>query len=1388
MLLQRDFWTASVFVTIFLVVSATAQQYRDIIYSHTIYVDPKRGTNNASCLSPSTNPCKNISYAFQYRNNSTQYFLQSGTHYLNSTASDDPFTGLTDIAITGNDTIVICFTNNAGLGFNGVRNILISSVTFINCSAIQNSTSRNYSAPSFTLSQTKVALYFNNCESLAMQNVRVTKSPGAIGVVIYNTNGSNTFNNCTLTENDGYSNDPYPGGGGMYIEFSYCLPGQNSCANGSLNSYTDRNKNSTYLFSDCHFLNNTAVAMHQNTSFMSPHNQNHVAFSHGGGLSIFFKADAGNNTFKFSNCFFERNVAEYGAGMFIEFHDTSGGNTVIINESQFIDNNCKSFAGGGLGVGHHVYERSSVENRGNKLEVHSTAIHSNSADSGGGMCISPSRQNAPDSELFTVLLQDTHFLLNTARYGAALRVNLFGLIVAGSKPNITVIDCNYFGNAIYSPDPYIQPYEVGLGVVYITEVDVSFTNSNWVYNDGGALVMVGSSIYFKNSTDFALNTGYNGGAIALLGSSRIIVDRKTQLVFHDNLANEGGAIYNKYTDRNDFGDSSACFITHTDPFITPDNWETQFTFRGNRDSRGWNAIYTTSILPCALGSGVKRKESVKKIFCWNNWTYNGTKNCSDYIRTGPGKIVNENNHSVVPPISSAVTAYPGEPIQLFLTAEDDLNHAQPIVYAATISNSSKYNYNGGAKIDPYYAYVSQNTLKVYQYNNNTWNSTTLIYLDEVGDRAWHVELNVSLAECPPGLLLSNVSCDQHDEEKSCSVCKCNTTTNYRETVHCNSEYNASLASGYWIGQHNGTRCFNKTCFLVGVCAPGFCRIDNSGFIVLPKKGLNEDICGVKNRTGMLCGECIPGYGPALNSELYNCVPCNDSTKGYVTKHVTYYILSQYVPLFLMFLALIVFNIKLTTGPANAFILYSQVISSTFDLDAGGRIPLRSTIPNYHNYELAYKFPYGIFNLKFFEQLIPAKYLCLGENFNVLDVMLLEYIVAFFPLLMIIVILIVYKITSFSGCCTGHARETLPDHPVRRNTQSHWVKICKIGDAVLPAFASFVLLSYTKFSLTSSYLSVSQKLWDASGNDVGLHRVFYAGQYSSDDKDYIVRYYLPSVFVFSTFVAIPPLLLLDYPLWFFEEKIIQKFTFLKRYYPKVKIHILLDTFQGCFKNRWRCFAGLYFIFRLIINVTFINAYIVEQYLLQGIYCTVLAILIAYLKPYRFSYHLFNYVDSLIFLNLAIINQISFYLYATTRNGTKPHVIVFAIQYILVFAPLVYMLSYMVWCILPIPNVRLRVREWFTHKKRSQQMENLIRDGISATPEPTDDEIDWDRAREVNQYSPILFDAEDEKKTDSCERRTASTNQASGVRSDSGLTSYGSTDNSSTTAVSFDTATH
>ena len=196
-------------LTLTALLALSFSEYSHIIfsgYSHIIYVDPKKGTNNTACWTdnnPSL-PCRNLSYALEYRNHSTQYLLQPGTHYLNSIASDRPFTDLQGVAITGMGsgyevTKVSCFTPNAGLAFINVTNVAFENVTFSNCASLQNSTSRDYSSPEFELSLTQVGLYFSLCAGVSMERVHIQNSPRGSGVIIYNTIGTNSLIATSLT-------------------------------------------------------------------------------------------------------------------------------------------------------------------------------------------------------------------------------------------------------------------------------------------------------------------------------------------------------------------------------------------------------------------------------------------------------------------------------------------------------------------------------------------------------------------------------------------------------------------------------------------------------------------------------------------------------------------------------------------------------------------------------------------------------------------------------------------------------------------------------------------------------------------------------------------------------------------------------------------------------------------------------------------------------------------------------------------------------------------------------------------------------------------------------------------------------------------------------------
>ena len=219
-------------------------------------------------------------------------------------------------------------------------------------------------------------------------------------------------------------------------------------------------------------------------------------------------------------------------------------------------------------------------------------------------------------------------------------------------------------------------------------------------------------------------------------------------------------------------------------------------------------------------------------------------------------------------------------------------------------------------------------------------------------------------------------------------------------------HEAKISRNIWMGKLDPDNTTSD--YVIHSCPFHYCKARSLTYTPLSYNLSDSDMCA-SNRMGVLCGECEAGYGPAVNSPNYECVLCNNTN---IYANILQYGTSVYIPLVILFVSLILFDIRLTSGPANAFILYSQVITTTFSLDANGGIPVNQLLnisidSEGYNYLLqGYKYPYNIFNLNFIERLIPP--FCISEEFDTLTVLLLECGVAFLPFAMIILIVIILK--------------------------------------------------------------------------------------------------------------------------------------------------------------------------------------------------------------------------------------------------------------------------------------------------------------------------------------------------------------------------------------------
>ena len=163
--------------------------------------------------------------------------------------------------------------------------------------------------------------------------------------------------------------------------------------------------------------------------------------------------------------------------------------------------------------------------------------------------------------------------------------------------------------------------------------------------------------------------------------------------------------------------------------------------------------------------------------------------------------------------------------------------------------------------------------------------------------------------------LAFVCCGSSQDDDDCLCSKFP-----KELVNCEpGTCDIKLSNGMWIGNINGMPS-------VGYCPAGYCYYNQSGsYIEISASNtvnLENTTCVPMKRNGTLCGKCLSGFGPAVNTYTYQCV-----SSCYMWNWV-YYILAIYVPIVVMFLLILLCDVRLTTGAFNAFILFGQVISST----------------------------------------------------------------------------------------------------------------------------------------------------------------------------------------------------------------------------------------------------------------------------------------------------------------------------------------------------------------------------------------------------------------------------------------------------------------------------
>ena len=90
--------------------------------------------------------------------------------------------------------------------------------------------------------------------------------------------------------------------------------------------------------------------------------------------------------------------------------------------------------------------------------------------------------------------------------------------------------------------------------------------------------------------------------------------------------------------------------------------------------------------------------------------------------------------------------------------------------------------------------------------------------------------------------------------------------------------------------------------------------------------LNDEVCGHLNRTGQLCGDCVPGHAHPVHSYSLKCVHCDERDFAY---NLAKYVFFAFFPLTILYIIVILWKVSITSHKMVAFVFTCQIMTSPY---------------------------------------------------------------------------------------------------------------------------------------------------------------------------------------------------------------------------------------------------------------------------------------------------------------------------------------------------------------------------------------------------------------------------------------------------------------------------
>ena len=577
------------------------------------------------------------------------------------------------------------------------------------------------------------------------------------------------------------------------------------------------------------------------------------------------------------------------------------------------------------------------------VAISNSTISNGSAVEGGGIkfwsSVESSESTTGESDRFSDILSisNTKFQNNVARStsdGTAIYVTYHEHYTSSDLKSrrISIINCTFIQNnaAMAIVKPVIPDYSSRNLTVYIDSCTfrhngdrrssivklvrvkhVFLANCNFTENYGSALYLRSSNLHFFGMVDFESNSALYGGAIKMDDSSVTYLHEGSDVLFVNNTAKKGGAIFAQESCENILPPCILQPIAHSSESVHD---LIKVKFQNNSASHGGDAIYGGSLDYCYTSADerISNKSFNKTLTFLDMSKQKGTST----ISSEPSGVFFCEKDGSCEGATANLTIFPGQSFNVSGTTIGQLNGTTAGAIDAIIVDSSYSTLNKVSTkqcnneqiscVHATYTLCSNESSVIINFTAITANMNThRVHIN--------ASLHVSLSACPFGFSLTETP------PYRCDCSPVFTTWLINSQCDINTEViQGQPKSALWIGCDIKHALFeNKSVCYISIAFGCDFYCSKTEHITLIKWNVSDDDQCLPGRTGVLCGACKPGLSRILGS-LTKCQLCSNKNLPFL---IPLFLLSGW----LVIIFLTALNMTVSEDTINGLIVYANAM-------------------------------------------------------------------------------------------------------------------------------------------------------------------------------------------------------------------------------------------------------------------------------------------------------------------------------------------------------------------------------------------------------------------------------------------------------------------------------